>query len=102
VSANEPNFVETVQEWFDKEDLSIVDVELNWSISILTSDHNTKLELSQTDDIEDYTMKDHQMKTIHFEKHLVVKADSNVQENSRSRIQKYDIFIQLLTSRIRA
>jgi hypothetical protein len=25
-----------------------------------------------------------------------------VQENSRSRIQKYDIFIQLLTSRIRA
>jgi hypothetical protein len=65
VSANDPNFVETVQEWFDEDDLSDVDVELNCNESILKSDHDTNSELYETDDIKEYTRKIlHQMKTI--------------------------------------
>jgi hypothetical protein len=44
----------TVQEWFDKEDLSD-DVELNCNEPILTSDHDTNSELSEANDSEGYT-----------------------------------------------
>jgi hypothetical protein len=57
VLPSDPNFVETVQEWFDKEDLSYVDAELNYNEPILTSDHDKNSKLSKTDEIEVHTGK---------------------------------------------
>jgi hypothetical protein len=54
VLANDQNFVETVQEWFDEEDLSAVDAEVNSNEPILTSYQDTNSELSKSDDTKGY------------------------------------------------
>jgi hypothetical protein len=53
VSANDPNFVQAVEEWFYEEHLS--DVDLNHNEPILISHHGTNSELSETHESEDYT-----------------------------------------------
>lgn len=55
VSANGPNFVVTVQEWFVEEDISDTDVEVSCNEQILTSDHDAKPELSETVESEGYS-----------------------------------------------
>jgi hypothetical protein len=57
VSSNDPNFVQIVQEWFDEEDLSCVDAELNCNEPISTSNHDKNTELSETDKSEVYNRK---------------------------------------------
>jgi hypothetical protein len=65
LSANGPNFVEAVQEWFDEEDFSDADAELNWNEPILISDHDKNSELYKTNISEGYTRQHSSSHKVH-------------------------------------
>jgi hypothetical protein len=46
VLASHQKFVKTVQEWYDEEDLSYVDAEINCNEPTLTRDHDKNSELA--------------------------------------------------------